>query len=251
VDCEKVYNRITGNVKLFIQGNGFRKAVFGLSGGIDSSMAAYVLVDALGKENVTALLLPEEKMKLKESKECQQLILKELGIKHYEIAIDGFLEKFSSSEWTQSENALMNSKARIRMLLLYNYANSGNALVVGTSNKSELLLGYGTKYGDLGCDLLPLGDLYKTELFELAEWKGLPKKVIERKPSAELCEGQTDEEELGASYEKLDSMLKAIEEGKAEEELNKTFNKDLVERILKRIKENKHKLNTPFIIKAR
>lgn len=251
MEAERVYNRIVGNVKLFIHGNGFSKAVFGLSGGIDSSVTAYVLVDALGKENATALLLPEEKMNLKESRECQQLILKELGIKHYEIAIDEFIEKLSLKGWKQSENALMNSKARIRMMMLYNYANSSNALVVGTSNKSELLLGYGTKYGDLGCDVLPLGDLYKTELIELAEWRKLPKKVIERKPSAELFEGQTDEEELGAPYSELDKILKAIEEGKEEEELKKTFNKDLVERILKRIKENKHKLNTPFIIKAR
>lgn len=128
------------------------------------------------------------------------------------------------------------------MTVLYNYANAHNTLVLGTSNKTEIMLGYFTKYGDGATDFTPLGDLFKTEVFEISKIAGLSKKIIERKPSAELEENQTDEKDLGLSYKKIDEILKKIEKEINEKELIKEFGEN-AEKILERIKTNKHKIN--------
>ena len=156
---------------------------------------------------------------------------------------------YSALPWKQNEAAFTNTKARIRANILYNYANTKQALVVGTSNKSELIIGYGTKHGDLASDLLPLGDLYKTEVQELADHMELPKEIIDKAPSAELYVGQTDEEELGATYKELDIVLKQRDLGE-EALIEKGMNPVLVRSIFKRISDNAHKLSTPPIIPA-
>ena len=135
------------------------------------------------------------------------------------------------------------------MCILYNYANTKNALVIGTSNKSELAIGYGTKYGDLAGDIEIIGDLYKEEVYKLAEHVGLPQEFIDKAPSAELYSGQTDEEELGLSYKEIDTVLKKFEEGITKDELiNKGLNPNAVHRIHRLIEINRHKLTPPHLI---
>jgi len=242
LDCEKDYDKIVAYTKACFEKAGFSKAVIGLSGGLDSTLTAFVLVDALGKENVTALLLPENGESQSQDHADAVAVAKSLGIAFEEISIEKIVKSVEQNvKWKQSKIAEMNLRARARMVLLYNFANSNKALVVGTSNKSELMLGYFTKYGDGAADVLPLQDLFKTEIFTIAKCKGLPANIIEKQPSAGLAPGQTDEKELGASYSEIDPVLKAIDHCKNSEELKKEFDAGLVDSLLKRIVANKHK----------
>ena len=184
--------------------------------------------------------MPEKGLTKEKNTEDAIALAKKLRVKHFVVDISPFLDCFNNLPWKQSKLALMNTKARIRAILLYNYANSNNSLVVGTSNKSEIMLGYGTKYGDLAADVFVIGDLLKTEVIELAKFLNLPESIIKKKPSAELTVGQTDEADLGASYAKLDSILKKVLK---EEKLNKKDN--LIKKTLQRIDKNKHK-STPI-----
>ncbi|MEW5760546.1 MAG: NAD(+) synthase, partial [Candidatus Thermoplasmatota archaeon] len=144
-----------------------------------------------------------------------------------------------------------NLKARIRMLLLYAYANSKNLIVVGTGNKTELLCGYFTKFGDGGADILPIGDLYKTQVREMARFLEIPEKIINKVPSAGLWKGQTDEDELGIKYEKLDKILYGIELGLDKNEISNKVELPIkeVERIMNMVELTKHKRKFPLIPK--
>jgi len=242
MDCEKIYSLIVSEAKAFFEKAGFSKAVLGLSGGIDSALVSFVLVDALGKENVTCLLMPDNnKSSLQDHKDALNLV-KQLGMAFYEIPLDNAVSAVENSlKWKQSRIAKMNIGARLRMVFLYNFANSLDALVVGTGNKSELLLGYFTKHGDGASDFFPLQNLFKTDVFKLAEHRGLPKKLIDKKPSAGLVPNQTDEGELGAKYGQIDLFLKEFEKGAGEKELKQAFPAELVDSLIKRINANKHK----------
>ncbi|HIP57929.1 MAG TPA: NAD(+) synthase, partial [Archaeoglobus profundus] len=142
---------------------------------------------------------------------------------------------------------------RVRMTICYYYANSLGYLVAGTGNKSELMTGYFTKYGDGGVDFLPIGDLYKTEVFELAKYLGVPEKIIKKIPSAGLWAGQTDEDELGITYNKLDTILKGLEIGYSPNEICKIYNvkEEDVRRVIHLIESSKHKRELPPIVKVR
>lgn len=228
--------------EFFIRNHCF-KAVLGLSGGLDSAVTAKILAQALGPENVTALIMPEEG--LSQHTEDAVELAQQLGINYKTIKINRFIEQFKELSWPQNKLSEINTKARIRALLLYNFANSHNALVAGTSNKTELLLGYGTKHGDLACDVFIIGNLYKTEVQDLAKQLEIPKKIIEKIPTAELYEGQTDEQELGAPYTELDKILKAI----ASQENLSRFDQILVNQILTKIDQSHHKRKMPEVIK--
>ena len=145
----------------------------------------------------------------------------------------------------------MNTASRIRAVILYNYANTHDALVIGTSNKTEILLGYFTKYGDGAVDIEVIGDLFKTDEKELAKFMKIPEKIINKVPTAELYRGQTDEEELGVTYEELDKILKLYIDGNSMLNIiEKGLEKEKVEKIFSRIKANKHKLEMPTTIKV-
>jgi len=241
LDCGKTYNEIVASAKAFFGQAGFSKAVLGLSGGLDSALAACILAEAIGKENVTCLLMPDSKVNRKQDLDDAVELAKWLGVECRQVPVDILVEAVEKSvQWKQSRAAKTNLRARARTVLLYDFANSNKALVVGTGNKSEIMLGYFTKFGDGAADFFPLQNLFKTEVFELAKFKALPKAIIEKKPSAGLEKGQTDEKELGAGYAEIDSVLKEIEKGESEEKLKQKFG-ELAISLLQRINANKHK----------
>lgn len=234
-------DNIVANLKSFFQKADKQKAVVGLSGGVDSSLVTKLAVMVLGKENVTALILPNLDINQTECVADAENFAKELGIKYYTIAINDYLTAYKKLPWEESQMANMNVQARARSCIIYHYANSNDALVLGTGNKTELTLGYFTKYGDGACDILPIGGLYKTDVWNMAKKLGLPEKIINKTPSAGLIPGQTDEGEIGVPYVKMDEILKRFEKGikpktPAEKKLHK------------RILANKHKSEMPPVI---
>lgn len=246
-DHENVVERITAFIEINVEMARREGAVIGLSGGVDSALTATLAVRALGKERVLGLLLPEKGVTRAEDIQDGVQVVKMLGIKHKTIEISETLDAFASMLPDYDPNARIcngNLKARIRMCTLYYYANLLNLLVIGTGNKTEILLGYTTKYGDAAADILPLGALYKTQVLELAKHLGIPEHIIKKPPSAGLWKGQTDEEELGISYELADSILtKLIDERKTPVDIKKELgiSEDVIELIVRRIEENKHK----------
>lgn len=247
-----IYTRIIAGTHKYMKRNGFDKAVIGVSGGIDSALCLKLLVDAIGAESVTALLMPEKGVSSDENYNHAKTLCKFLEVEFHTVSINKFMTDYVTLPWKPSQLAQINSKARVRMAVLYNFANTRNALVIGTSNKTELAMGYGTKYGDLGADLFIIGDLLKQEVYKLAEHVGLPEEFIQKTPSAELYPGQTDEEELGMSYKNIDIILKHIEKGLSKDDLiNKGMDPKTVHKIFRLMEVNRHKLTPPPIISVR
>jgi len=248
---KKTYKELVKNLKKEVKNRGFEKVALGLSGGLDSAVTLKLAVDALGAEHVAALIMPEIGLSSAENIEHAKILAEHFKVKTYYQPINSFLVSFHFTPWGSTPTSQMNLRSRLRMILLYSYANTQNALVLGTSNKSELLLGYGTKYGDLAADIEVIGKLYKTEVKELARFMGLPTELIEKAPTAELAPDQTDENDLGAPYETLDKILKLAEEGRSEDEImDRGFELSLVKKILSRIANNKHKSEMPPTITA-
>ena len=247
---EEIVNKITKFIKEKVEEAKANGVVVGLSGGIDSSVTAYLCVKALGKDKVLGLIMPEKNTNPKDI-EHAKMVAEKLGIKYIISDITDILKAFGAGGYVPTKEfdkiADGNLKARIRMCLLYYFANKYNLLVAGTSNKSEIYVGYGTKHGDIACDIRPIGNLFKTEVRELAKYLGVPKEIIEKPPSAGLWEGQTDEGELGIKYETLDEILKLYEKGKTPEEIHKETNIPLetIEYVFDLIKKNEHKRTLP------
>lgn len=258
---EEVYRAILLGIRDYFKKNNFKKAVIGLSGGIDSSVAACLAVKALGSKNVAAVLMPELGVTSKKNIEDAKGLAKILGVKHHILAINGIIKKINNQKKIPKENffvkvkndiyAIANLKARIRMMLLYYFANTNNALLIGTSDKSEIALGYCTKYGDNAADILIIGDLWKTEVIGMGKFLKVPSSILAKEPSAELIAGQTAEKELGAPYSVLDKILKMyIEEDLSVQEIiSKGFDKRIVKNAVDRIRLNEHKRRTAMIIR--
>ena len=232
---------IIGGLKRFFKKAGKKKAVVGLSGGVDSALVTKLAVMALGKENVTALILPNLDINQTECVKDAENFAKKLGIKYYKIAINDYLTAYKIFPWKESPMANMNAQARARSCIIYHFANSNDALVLGTGNKTELTLGYFTKYGDGACDILPIGGLYKTEVWEMSKELGLPDKIIKKTPSAGLVPGQTDEGEIGMPYVKMDEILKRFAKG-----IKPTTPAE--KKLSKRIMANRHKSEMPPVV---
>ncbi len=224
---------------------GAKGAVIGLSGGLDSTTVTYLSAKALDKEQVLGVFMPEKQVTEEKEFEDVEKIGKDLEIDTKNVPINSTVEEIKSkveaSEKEQME--LANMKARIRMTMLYYFANSLNYLVIGTGNKSELKCGYFTKYGDGVADISPMGSFYKTQVKKIAKEIGVPKEIIEKTPSAGLWKGQTDEKELGLPYEKIDRIYKGLELGFSESEIAEALElkKSEVEKFVKMEKNSEHK----------
>jgi len=247
---EKIHKQLISGLRKYFKGSGAARAVIGISGGVDSSLTLKLGVDALGAENVTAISMPENGISSTENSIHAKTLAEAMGVEFFTVPINQFLIPFNVTPWKSTSLASQNLKARIRMALLYHYANCKNALVLGTSNKSELLLGYGTKYGDLACDIEVLGDLYKEDVFALAGFVGLPPEIINKKPSAELYPDQTDEADLGGSYSEIDPILHRLDLG-MDKLIEHGMNAMLVHGVFGRYEKNRHKSVAPPIIKVK
>lgn len=226
-------------------------AIVGLSGGIDSALVTRLCVDAIGADKVINVFLPSPSTPDRDRKDVVELA-RFFGTELMEIDIAPMIESFSRFIPSMGDRMLGgNVMARVRMTILFHYARSMNLVVMGTGNKSELLMGYFTKFGDGGCDFLPIGDLYKTEVWEMAKKLGLPQFVIEKAPSAGLWEGQTDEGEMGVSYEALDRVLFGIEQGMQLEQISRStkIDESTVELVWRKHLASVHKRKMPLIPK--
>ena len=212
---EKIANFIRNTVKRAAFGGG----VVGGSGGLDSTVALHLAGEALGPQNVWAILLPYGIGDEKDLRDASEVI-NNLGVNSTKIDISAVVQTLLASLTNRDRVRKGNLICRIRMMILYDQAFKHNALVLGTSNRTELLLGYFTKYGDGGVDILPLGNLLKSQVRELAISLAIPAEIIEKPPSAGLWDGQTDEEEMGISYEELDRYLSS---GEAQETIKRTM----------------------------
>lgn len=222
--------------------------VVGLSGGIDSTLVAHLACEAVDRENVFGIIMPSTTTPT-EDKLHGIDIAQGLGIEYKEIGIDTILNEYLVlSQLDEDRLAIGNLKARIRMSLIYYFANAKNYLACGTGNKSEILIGYFTKYGDGACDLEPIGDLYKTDVFELSEFMDVSKEILEKPPRAGLWNNQTDEDEIGMTYELLDNILYLLyEKCENAETIAQKLNisADDVDMIINKVKRNQHKSRVP------
>jgi NAD+ synthase len=215
--------------------SGSKGIVVGLSGGVDSAVAATFCCRAIGGDKVLGLTLPSNVSNPADIKDAAALC-KHLGMDHRVISIDPMLEGFKTMpDFKESRYLLGNLMARIRMTVLYYHANREQKIVCGTSNRSEFMLGYCTKYGDNAADLQPLLHLYKTEIYEYAKELGIPESIMKKAPSAGLWEGQSDEEEIGLSYERIDASLRSLEV------LGWQATTPIEEKVLELVRKSEHK----------
>ena len=252
LNLKEVHSELVEFLRESFKKAGFSKAVLGLSGGIDSALVAYLLRDALGKENVLAIMMPY-KSSNPDSLNHAKLVVEDLGINSKTIEITEMIDAYFKNEKEATSLRMGNKMARERMSILFDYSSKENALVVGTSNKTEIYLGYSTQFGDSACALNPIGDLYKTNIWDLSRYLKIPNELIEKKPSADLWEGQTDEQEMGLTYKEADQvMYRLLEENKTVEEvLAEGFNKDLVDNIVRRMNRSEYKRKMPLIAKIK
>ncbi len=251
LDYEEVKTVIKDFIKTYVENSGCNGLVLGLSGGIDSAVTAIICKQTLGKNNVKCVFLPDKttpQLDIKHQKE----IVKKYDLLCETKDISQLVENIRNSCIEKpSRMAIANIKARARMILLFEYANTNNCLVCGTSNKSEILLGYFTKYGDGGVDIMPIGDLYKTQVYELALHLGIKKAIIKKPPTAGLLKGQTDEKELKLTYDKIDKILLGLEKKMSYSDISNFADVSLsdVKRIRKMRAQSQHKRDVAIIPK--
>jgi len=239
-------------IRMKVEEAGASGVVLGISGGIDSAVVAHLCVRALGKEKVMGVMMPE-KGSNPQDLDHGLMIAKSLGIEHVVVDITEAVQAILKSSPKKGDRLSdANVKARCRMIVLYHIANSTNRLVMGCGNKTEIMIGYFTKYGDGGADYMPIGDLYKTQVRELARRLGIPKEILEKPPSAGLWEGQTDEGEIGITYDVLDQVLFGLETGLSPERIAKEVGCDIetVSRVQGMIRKSVHKRRLPLIPKV-
>lgn len=256
-------------IRIQAENRGFQRLVIGLSGGVDSAVVVTLATLALGSERVSALLMPSLTSSQRHLEDSLNLAYS-LQIHTKIIQLAPFQKAFAQEEGleihgldVQQRMRMGNFCARMRMMFLYDYAFADNALVLGTSNKSELLLGYGTIFGDLACAINPIGGLYKTQIFALASELGVPDSIMSKKPSADFFPGQSDEADLGYSYEQIDDFLRTFEDlgglqmqsNQGRESLkvelkNKGFESMMVDSLTHRIWRNAFKREMPLVLEV-
>jgi NAD+ synthase len=243
LDYKQIVSDIQKWIREYINSAKVSGIVVGISGGIDSAVTSTLCVNALGKENVIGLGLPCSSIPqdLKDAEE----IAKSLGIKFIKIELTSIFNEFikvTKSQFESNNLAIANLKPRLRMMAIYFAGQSlGKFIVAGTSNRTELAIGYFTKYGDGGVDFEPIGALYKCEVREIASLLKIPEEIIKKPPSAGLWEGQTDEDEIGLTYDVLDEIVFRIDNNL---DLN-DLNKENIKKVKEMLKAAQHKNNMP------
>ncbi len=222
----------------------------GLSGGIDSSVVTFLAARALGPKNVLAVMMPY-KTSSDATKRDAQAVVDHLGVRTIEVPITGPIDAYFAQFPDAARMRLANKCARERMTVLYDQSAAFNALVLGTSNKSELLLGYGTQFGDMASAINPVGDLYKTQLSQLARHLGVPESILHKRPTGDLWIGQTDEGELGFSYAEVDRLLLLMVDHRWRrlELIEAGFEPAFVDRVAEMVRRNHYKRRMPVIAK--
>jgi NAD+ synthase len=250
VDAAEAEHVIVRFLKDYLASSGREGYVVGLSGGIDSAVAAALAARAVGAERVHPLVLPEATTEAAHLEDAA-LVAKALGLQTQTLSIQPLVDAFQAAYPKPDRTQLANAKARFRMILLHAESFRRRALVLGTGNKSELLVGYFSKYGDGGVDLQPIGDLYKTQVRELARHLRLPERVMTKPPTAGLWAGQTDEDELGIDYARLDRVLLGLEIKLPVDTIAQVVGvaADEVRRIDEMRVRSQHKRRTPLIPK--
>lgn len=231
----KISEKISGWIKERVKESGAKGIVVGLSGGIDSSVVAVLSKNALGN-NILGVIMPCHSNP--SDTEHAKTLVKKFGIKSEFVDLTPIYDFIIKIFPSGSGIAKANLKPRLRMLTLYYFANTNGYLVAGTGNKSEEMVGYFTKYGDGGVDIIPIGDLFKKDVRALAQELGVPKEIIDKPPSAGLWEGQTDEKEMGITYEQLDSILQKND-----------FRGELGKKVKTMMEKSEHKRRVPEVCK--
>jgi len=229
---------------------GFTRAVIGLSGGIDSALSCALAADALGRENVLAVKMPY-KSSNPDSSDHAQLLIDQLEIPYKTIEITDMVDPLFARDPEITKLRKGNIMARERMIVLYDQSEVFKGLVVGTSNKTEILLGYSTQFGDAAAAINPIGDLYKTQVRQLSQSMDIPSEILDKAPSADLWEGQTDESELGFSYEEADKLLYLLVDQRysPDECVEAGFSEKFVNTVVKRVQRTQYKRMQPPIAK--
>lgn len=250
IDPETVAERLSNFLRVELKNAGFERAVLGLSGGLDSSVVAALSARALGPENVLAVTMPY-KTSSEDTLRDSRAIVNWLGIRTIDLPITDQVDAYFKLVSDVSQLRIANKCARERMSILYDQSAAFGGLVIGTSNKSEILLGYGTQHGDMASAINPIGDLYKTQLRRLAECLGVPEQILSKQPSADLWVGQTDEDELGFTYADADRLLVLMaDQGWLRDDLEAAgFTAELIDRVSSRMCRNQFKHRMPLIAK--
>ena len=241
---------LTGFIRTELNRVGFQKTLLGLSGGIDSALSLYLSARALGPKNVLAVRMPY-KTSPDETMEDAQTMIDDLGVQSLTVEItdmvDPLINRYENMDRVRAGNIM----ARMRMIVLYDQSVPFKGLVMGTSNKTEMLLGYSTIFGDAAAALQPIGDLYKAQVRQLAGALGVPERVIQRAPSADLWEGQTDEGELGFTYDAVDRLLYLLVDQRYRPEtcIEEGFDAAFVDRVVRMMRQNHFKRVMPPIAK--
>ena len=241
---------LTGFIKSEVTRVGYSRALVGLSGGIDSALSCALAVEALGRENVLAVRMPY-KNSSPDSLEHAQILIEQLKIPSTTIEITGMVEPLFALDPKITKLRKGNIMARERMIVLYDQSEAFKGLVVGTSNKTEILLGYSTQFGDAASAINPIGDLYKSQVRQLSRAMNIPAEILDKAPSADLWEGQTDEGELGFAYEKADELLYLLVDQRYSplECVEVGFDAEFVDTVVGRVRRSQFKRMQPPIAK--
>lgn len=250
INCPLVESILARFIRCEIQRTGFQRAVVGLSGGIDSTVTTFLAARALGAENVLAVTMPYATSS-QATRDDSRRVIEQLGLPAVNVPITGQVDAYFEQFPDASQLRRANMSARQRMTILYDQSVAFEGLVLGTSNKSELLLGYGTQFGDMASAINPIGDLYKTQLYPLGRHLGVPDAILQKQPTGDLWVGQTDEGELGFTYAQADAMLYLLVDRRwsKAELIEAGFQPSLVEQIMERVRRNHYKRRLPIIAK--
>lgn len=241
---------LTGFIRSEVTRVGYTRAVIGLSGGVDSALSFVLAVEALGAENVLAVRMPYQASSA-DSLEHAQMLIDQFKVQSETIEITGMVEPLIERDLQISKQRKGNIMARSRMIVLYDQSEVFKGLAIGTSNKTEILLGYSTLWGDMASALNPIGDLYKTQVRQLSRALEIPSVIVDKAPSADLWAGQTDEGELGFTYEDVDKLLYLLVDQRYSQQecVEEGFDEKFVNSVVMRIRRNQFKRMMPPIAK--